>query len=85
MISSGGNYYVAYVSNETGNMNIFLKKFDANLNLIGTTQLTDSPADQDSPSLIQVGNEFYLAYQSWDTGSDNGGDIFVSRFDRTGT
>ena len=28
-----------------------------------------------------MGNEFYLAYQSWDTGSDNGGDIFVSRFD----
>jgi hypothetical protein len=81
VIFSGGNYYVAYVSNETGNMNIFLKKFDANLNLIGTTQLTDSPVDQDSPSLIQMGNEFYLAYQSWDTGSDNGGDIFVSRFD----
>ena len=81
VIFSGGNYYVAYVSNETGNMNIFLKKFDANLNLIGTMQLTDSPVDQDSPSLIQMGNEFYLAYQSWDTGSDNGGDIFVSRFD----
>jgi hypothetical protein len=62
-------------------MNIFLKEFDANLKLIDTKQLTDSPVDQDSPSLVLVGNEFYLAYQSWDTGSDNGGDIFVSRFD----
>jgi hypothetical protein len=82
VVFSRGNYYVAYVSNETGNMNIFLKKFDANLNLIDTKQLTDSPADQDSPSLIQVGDEFLLAYQSWDTGSDNGGDIFISRFDQ---
>ena len=82
VIFSGGYYYLAYVSNETGNMNIFLKKFDANLNLIDTKQLTDSPVDQDSPSLIQVGNEFFLAYQSWDTGSDNGGDIFISRFDQ---
>jgi hypothetical protein len=81
-ISSGGYYYVAYVSNETGNMNVFLKKFDNNLNLVDTKQLTDSPVDQDSPSLIQVGNEFFLAYQSWDTGSDDGGDIFVSRFDQ---
>jgi hypothetical protein len=63
-------------------MNIFVKKFDSNLNLVQTKQLTDSPIDQDSPSLIKVGSEFFLAYQSWDTGLDNGGDIFITRFDQ---
>jgi hypothetical protein len=29
-----------------------------------------------------VGNSFYLAYQSWDTGTDQGGDIFLTRYDQ---
>jgi len=81
--SSDGYYYVAYVSRETGNLDIFVKKFDQDLTLVDTRQLTTSPADQDSPSLQMLGDEFYLAYQSWESGPGNGGDIFVTRFDDT--
>jgi protocatechuate 3,4-dioxygenase beta subunit len=75
-------YYVAYASKQNGVLNIFLKRFDADLNYIDTIQLTDSATDQDSPSILHVGNEFFMAYQSWDTGSQNGGDIFITRFDQ---
>ncbi len=82
VIFANGYYYVAYASRQTGVLNIFLKRFDANLNYIDTKQLTDSVTDQDSPSLLRVGNQFFMAYQSWDTGSQNGGDIFITRFDQ---
>jgi hypothetical protein len=82
VIFANGYYYVAYASRQTGLLNIFLKVFDANLNYIDTMQLTDSVTDQDSPSLLRVGNQFFMAYQSWDTGSQNGGDIFITRFDQ---
>jgi hypothetical protein len=32
-----------------------------------------------------VGSDFYLAYQSWETGSTFGGDIFVERFNSAWT
>ncbi len=69
-IFADGYYYVAYVSDETGNWDIFVKKYDRNLNLIRDQRLTTSPTDQDSPSLIRVGSDFYLAYQSWGDGLD---------------
>jgi hypothetical protein len=47
-----------------------------------TKQLTETPTDEDSPSLIAVGNEFFLAYQSRVAGRDNGEDIFITRFDQ---
>ncbi|MDM7935684.1 MAG: hypothetical protein QUS08_09885, partial [Methanothrix sp.] len=82
LASAGGYHYVAYVSMEKGNRDIFLKKYDGNLRLVDSMQLTSSPTEQDSPSLIAVGDEFYLAYQTWDTGSESGGDIAITRYDR---
>jgi hypothetical protein len=82
VIFANGYYYVAYASKQNGVLNIFLKRFDADLNYIDTLPLTDSATDQDSPSILHVGNEFFMAYQSWDTGSQNGGDIFITRFDQ---
>jgi hypothetical protein len=84
-IYSDGYYYVAYVSDETGNWDIFMKKYDRDLSLVETRRLTTSTADQDSPSLIRVGSEFYLAYQSWETGPSSGGDIFIERFNSAWT
>jgi hypothetical protein len=81
IVSSQGYYYVAYVSSEPGNKEIFVKKYDSGLNLVETKQLTSSPAVQDSPSLLALGDGFYLAYQSWDTGPDWGGDIVLTKFD----
>jgi hypothetical protein len=78
----GGYAFVAYVSSEKGNRDIFVKKYDSNLNLVETRQLTSSPADQNSPSLAIVGNDFYLAYLSWDTGKNNAGGIFLTRYDQ---
>ena len=81
LVSSKGYYYVAYVSSEPGNKEIFVKKYDPSLNLVESKQLTSSPAVQDSPSLLALGDNFYLAYQSWDTGPDWGGDIALTKFD----
>ncbi len=58
------------------------RSIDGNLNLLDTKQLTASPAIEDSPSLIAVGNSFLLAYQSWSTGIDSGGDIFLNGYDQ---
>jgi len=85
VIYSDGYYYVAYVSDETGNWDIFMKKYDRDLFLVETRRLTTSTADQDSPSLIRVGSDFYLAYQSWETGPSSGGDIFIERFNSAWT
>ena len=68
LVFSGGYYYLAYVSAEKGNRDIFLKKYDGNLNLVDTKQLTRLPSNQDSPSLASVGLDFLLAYQSMETG-----------------
>jgi len=81
LVSSKGYYYVAYVSSEPGNKEIFVKKYDPSLNLVESKQLTSSPAVRDSPSLLALGDTFYLAYQSWDTGPDWGGDIALTKFD----
>ena len=40
LISSGGYYYVAYASAEKGSRDIFVKKYDSNLKLLDTKQLT---------------------------------------------
>jgi hypothetical protein len=82
LIAAGGYYYVAYVSAEKGGRDIFVKKYDQSLKLIDTKQLTSSPTSQDSPSLLAVGSDFLLACQSFDTGSDSGGDIFLTGYDQ---
>ena len=67
---------------EKGNRDIFVKKYDGNLNLVDSKQLTSLPTNQDSPSLAAVGSDFLLAYQSMETGADSGGDIFLARYDQ---
>jgi subtilase family serine protease len=83
LVFDGYNYYLklAYVSTETGNYDIFVQAFDLNLNFIAKKQVTTSLYDQDFPSIIFDGSQsIYIAYQSWETGSSYGGDIFVEKF-----
>ncbi|MCX8207147.1 MAG: carboxypeptidase regulatory-like domain-containing protein [Methanothrix sp.] len=80
VVYDGKNYYVAYVSKEKGNMDIFMKKLDQSLNVLETRQLTTSASDQDSPALLKVDNDFLLVYQSWESGRQSGGDIYLTRF-----
>ncbi|MCK4729960.1 MAG: hypothetical protein KAT28_01435 [Candidatus Aenigmarchaeota archaeon] len=44
-------------------------------------QLTSDSTLQDRPSLIYDGGNYYLAYQSWETGDSFNGDIFIKKFD----
>ena len=79
--------YVAYVSNEEGananDYDVILKEYDLNLNYIGGSKryLTTLPSCQDMPSLLYKDGYFYLAYQSWETGSSYHGDIYIKKFD----
>jgi hypothetical protein len=84
-----GTVYIAYVSNETGNVDIFLKQYDSNLNYLGRKfQLTADPTIQYRPSLAPIYvstypyiQGFQMAYHSWETGTSNQRDIFVEDFD----
>jgi hypothetical protein len=83
LVFDGYNYYLklAYVSTETGNYDIFVQAFDLDLNFVAKKQVTTSVYDQDFPSIIFDGSQsIYIAYQSWETGSSYGGDIFVEKF-----
>jgi|GEM_PF-1216156 len=83
VLFAGGSYYLAYMSEEKGNMDIFVSKYDPDLNLVEAHQLTTDLTDQESPSLISVGNQFFLAYQSRDSGQS--GNIYVTQFDQSWT
>ena len=78
---------VAYVSNEEGattnDWNVILEEYDLDLNYISGSKryLTTLPSLQDMPSLLYKDGYFYLAYQSWETGSSYQGDIYVKKFD----
>ncbi len=78
---------VAYVSNEEGattnDWNVVLEEYDLDLNYINGSKryLTTLPSLQDMPSLLYKDGYFYLAYQSWETGSSYQGDIYVKKFD----
>ncbi|MBN1322464.1 MAG: hypothetical protein JW986_00480 [Methanotrichaceae archaeon] len=79
-IYSDGQCYVAYVNREGWDMDIYVDRFDENLDYIDTMRMIQ-PSDQDSPSLIKAGDRYYLAYQSWARGPASGGDIQIAAFD----
>ena len=78
---------VAYVSNEEGattnDWNVILEEYDLDLSYINGSKryLTTLQSLQDMPSLLYKDGYFYLAYQSWETGSSYQGDIYVKKFD----
>jgi len=78
---------MAYVSNEEGattnDWNVILEEYDLDLNYINGSKryLTTLQSLQDMPSLLYKDGYFYLAYQSWETGSSYQGDIYVKKFD----
>lgn len=79
--------FVTYTSNETGNLDIFVKEYDVNLNFMNMKlQLTTEISDQNSSSLGYFSSPspfyqgFLLVYQSWETGLRSNGDIFVKQY-----
>ena len=71
-----GYFYLAYQSWETGNGNIYIKKFDSNWNQLKQVRVTSKSSLQDEPSITYANGYFYVAYYSMET--DNR-DIFVKR------
>ncbi|HRW82399.1 MAG TPA: SdrD B-like domain-containing protein [Methanothrix sp.] len=69
--------YVAYASEESGNRDVFVKKFDLNLNILDKKRITTSSSAQDYPSLIWQNGEFDLVYSSDEGGSY---DLYLERF-----
>jgi len=45
------------------------------------TQITSDPSMQDRPSIVNANGDYYVAYQSWETGSSYNGDIFIKKYD----
>ena len=72
---------MAYVSRETGNLDIFQKKLDGNLEVLETKRLTSDKSDQDYPSLKWMNGQFMLLYASKKTG---GYEIMLDRYLRDG-
>jgi hypothetical protein len=79
--------YVALITNHQGatwdDYDVYLKEYDSNLNYISDSgrYLTTLESCQDMPSLFYKDGYFYLAYQSWETGSSYNGDIYIKKFD----
>jgi hypothetical protein len=70
--------YVAYASEESGNLDIFVRKYDRSLNpLEPKRRITTSPSSQDYPSLIAQSGEFNLIYSSDEVGSY---DLYLERY-----
>ncbi|RJS73754.1 hypothetical protein CW714_02620 [Methanophagales archaeon] len=87
LLFANNKLYVAYVSNEEGattnDWDVILVEYDLDLNYISGSKryLTTLQSLQDMPSLFYKDGYFYLAYQSWETGSSYQGDIYVKKFD----
>ncbi|MGC9515503.1 MAG: hypothetical protein ACP5EL_07605, partial [Methanocrinis sp.] len=69
--------YVAYVSEESGNRDIFVKKYDRSLNFVEKKRVTSSSSSQDYPSLIAQSGELDLVYSTQERGSY---DLILERF-----
>jgi len=69
--------YVAYTSEEFGNQDVFVKKYDKNLNSLEKKRITTSSSIQDYPSLVVQNGEFDLVYSSREGGSY---DLYLERF-----
>ncbi len=75
-----GYFYLAYQSWERGDRDIFIKKFNSDLNMLKKVQVTSKSSRQDRPSITYANGYFYVAYFSKETGNY---DIFVKRLDPT--
>lgn len=77
-LGDDGNLYVAYSSEEFGNLDIFVNTYDSDLNFLSKKRITHDLSDEDYPSLIWQNGEFILVYSS-----DKGGsfDLYLERFD----
>ena len=73
-----GYFYTAYQSWETGNGDIYIKKFDSSWNQLKKVQVTSKSSLQDRPAITYANGYFYVAYFSEETGDY---DIFVKRLD----
>jgi hypothetical protein len=73
---------VAYASGETGNMDIFARRLDANLTAAETLRMTSDTGDQNYPSLNYINGQFILLYDTMNAGSY---DIVLDRFYRNWT
>ncbi|MGB3460241.1 MAG: NosD domain-containing protein [Halobacteriota archaeon] len=71
-----GYFYLAYQSWETGNGDIYIKKFDSNWDQLKKVRVTSKSSLQDRPSITYADGYFYVAYFSEETGYY---DIFVKR------
>jgi len=69
--------YVAYASEEYGNRDIFVKKYDRSLNSLEKKRITTSSSVQDCPSLAIQNGEFDLVYSSEEGGNS---DLYLERF-----
>ncbi|HPR65863.1 MAG TPA: hypothetical protein PLM24_01850, partial [Methanothrix sp.] len=69
--------YLAYASEESGNRDIFVKKYDRSLNALDKKRITTGSSSQDYPSLIWQNGEFDLVYSSQEGGSY---DLYLERF-----
>ena len=69
-------FYLAYQSWETGNGDIYIKKFDSNWKQRKKVRVTSKSSLQDRPSITYADGYFYVAYFSEETGYY---DIFVKR------
>jgi len=78
LVYANGRFYVAYTSQESGNLDIFVKTYDMNLKELEKKKLTYYSSDQDYPSLFWQDDTFYLAYGSME-GSDY--DLYMEEFD----
>ena len=77
IIAMENHFYIAYESDETGNFDIFVEKYDLNLNPIGKKQITNDGYGQFDPSIIFVKDILYIAYESY----KNDWDIFIKQYD----
>jgi hypothetical protein len=64
--------YIAYGSNETGDYDIFIEKYDLNLTPAGEgkKQITFEGNNQSAPSIIFADSCFYIAYCTFEDGID---------------
>ena len=62
--------YIAYASNETGDYDIFVEKYDLNLTSVGggKKQITFEENTQHVPSIIFADSCFYIAYYTFEDG-----------------
>ena len=74
------HFYIAYVSEENGNPDIFVKEYDSSWNLIDRYTIESSTYSQGDPSITSDENHFYVVYSSDETGTNK---IYIKVYDRS--